>query len=307
MKERLVSVAGPTGIGKTGLAIRLAQEFGGEIVNADSRQVYHFLDIGTAKPTPEEMALVPHHLFDFVDPAENFSLGQYVQLAGSAIESIQEKDKLPLLVGGTGQYVWSILEGWQIPAVAPDTDYRQSLEKRAASGGVEELYRELIELDPAAAQKIDRRNVRRVIRALEVHHTAGFPISRLQQKQNPPFKTMIIGLTTNRKELYRRVDLRVEAMIAGGWIDEVKKLLRLGYKLDLPSLSGIGYKQVGMFLESTLSLEEAIQKIKVENHRFIRHQYAWFRLNDERIHWFDVQNSLEPEVFELVRRFIKDV
>jgi tRNA dimethylallyltransferase len=164
--NRLVAIVGPTGIGKSRLALHLAQIFNGEIVGADSRQVYRHMDIGTAKPGPEALSLVPHHLINIANPDEAFSLAQYQQLTYQAIEDIQHRHKLPFLVGGTGQYIWAVLEGWQIPRVPPDIDLRNSLEKRAAAEGIDGLYRELVELDPEVAERIDRRNVRRVIRAL---------------------------------------------------------------------------------------------------------------------------------------------
>ncbi len=290
--NRLVVIVGPTGVGKSRLAIRLARTFHGEIVNADSRQVYRDMDIGTAKPATEEMASVPHHLINIINPDESFSLAQYQERAYQAIREIQQRERLPFLVGGSGQYVRAVLEGWQTPPVPPDSEFRRSLEKTAKDKGVDSLYQELLRLDPAAARKIDPRNVRRVIRALEVHQQTSLPFSQLQKKTPPPFATFIIGLTVARKELYRRIDQRVDDMIARGFIAEVEKLLKMGYRLDLPAMSSIGYKQIGMFLKKEITLEEAVQQIKYETHRFVRHQYAWFRLNDERIHWF---NLSQPE------------
>ncbi len=300
----LVAIIGPTSTGKSTLAIELARKFGGEVVSADSRQVYRYLDIGTAKPTHDELLLVPHHLIDIIDPGDDFSLAQYQALAYQTIEEIQERDRLPLLVGGSGLYVWAVLEGWKIPEVPPDLELRRRFEERAAGGKTDELYRELIEVDPAAAQKIDRRNVRRLIRALEVIRSAGAPFSKLQGKDAPPFDILIIGLTADREELYRRVDARVDRMMEMGLVGEVKKLMEMGYNLNLPSMSGIGYKQIGMFLNSEITLEEATIKMKTETHRLVRRQYNWFRLKDKRIHWFDIQQEFEPEVLKLVAGFV---
>ena len=301
--NRLVAIVGPTGVGKSQLALRLAHNFNGELVSADSRQVYRFMNIGTAKPVPQELSLVPHHLIDIVNPDEDFSLAQYQQLAYKAIENIQRQDKLALLVGGRGLYVWSVLEGWGIPEIPPDPEFRYSLERRAVEVGKAKLYQELMQVDPVAAQRIDPRNVRRTIRALEVCRNTEIPFSQLQYKQAPPFDILIIGLTTDRAELYRRIDLRVDEMIEKGLVAEVKKLLDMGYDLNLPAMSGIGYKQIGMFLRGELTLVAATQQIKFETHRFVRHQYAWFRLKDERIHWFDIQNKVEPEITALVAKF----
>ena len=302
--NRLVAIVGPTGVGKSRLALHLAQTFNGEIVSADSRQVYRHMDIGTAKPTPRELSLVPHHLIDIVNPDENFSLSQYQQLAYEAIEDIQRRDKLALLVGGSGLYVWAVLEGWGIPEVPPDSELRHSLERKAVEVGKDKLYQELMKVDPVAAQRIDPRNVRRTIRALEVYRTTKTPSSQLQYKKAPLFDILIIGLTTDRAELYRRIDLRVDTMMKQGLVAEVKKLVAMGYDFNLPAMSGIGYKQIGMLLRDELTLASAIQQIKFETHRFARHQYGWFRLKDDRIKWFDTQGRVEPEIIALLSKFV---
>ncbi|HUV55958.1 MAG TPA: tRNA (adenosine(37)-N6)-dimethylallyltransferase MiaA [Dehalococcoidales bacterium] len=299
----LLAIVGPTGVGKSELALRLAQTFDGEIVSADSRQVYLHMDIGTAKPTREELALVPHHLINVINPDENFSLGKYHQLAYDAITDIQRRNKLALLIGGSGLYAWSVLEGWGIPQVPPDPELRRSLEQRAAKLGKDELYQELAAVDPLAAQKIDPRNVRRTIRALEVHKIAKVPFSQLQNKRSLPFNALIIGLTANREELYHRIDRRVDEMIERGLVAEVEKLMNMGYDFNLPAMSGIGYKEIGMFLRGELTLAAAIQQIKFETHRFVRHQYSWFRLKDDRIRWFDIRDSVGSKITALLTEF----
>jgi tRNA dimethylallyltransferase len=303
--NRLVAIVGPTGIGKSHLAIRLAQVFHGEIANADSRQVYRYMDIGTAKPTPEELSLISHHLIDIIDPDKSFSLAQFQALAYQTIKDIHQRRKLPLLVGGSGLYVWAVLEGWKIPAVPPDPELRKCLEEKATAMGVDELYQELIRLDPAAARKIDPRNVRRVIRALEVHQKTGGYFSQLQSKETPPFSISIIGLTADRRELYRKIDLRIDKMIEEGLVGEVEKLLNMGYDFKLPSMSSIGYKQIGLFLRGELTLAEAMQQIKFETHRFVRHQYTWFRLGDVRIRWFDIAGQPEMEIKARISEFLE--
>jgi tRNA dimethylallyltransferase len=300
----LVAIVGPTGTGKSRLALRLAQAFDGEIVSADSRQVYRYMDIGTAKPSQEEFSLVPHHLIDIVNPDEDFSLAQYQQLAYRAIEDIRKRQKLPLLVGGSGLYVWSVVDGWNIPRVAPDRQFRHDLEEKVARLGKDELYHELARIDPVVAQRIDPHNVRRMIRALEVYRGVEVPFSQLQRKTTPLFDTLIIGLTTDRAELHRRIDLRVDEMIERGLVDEVKMLVNRGYDFNLPAMSGIGYKQIGMFLRGELTLPFAIQQIKFETHRLVRHQYSWFRLKDDRIKWFDIQKEADSQIKTLVSRFI---
>jgi tRNA dimethylallyltransferase len=305
--NNLIAIVGPTGVGKSRLALQLAQSFNGEIVSADSRQVYRHMDIGTAKPGPRELSLIPHHLIDIVNPDEAFSLAEYQRLACRAIEAIIQRQRQPLLVGGSGQYVSSVVEGWGIPRVAPDPDLRQSLEERAASGGREALFHELELRDPAAAGRVDRYNIRRLVRAVEVSRAEEIQSQQRQPKKSASYNTLIIGLTMNRDELYHRIDLRVDRMIENGLVEEVKKLVAMGYRPDLPSMSGIGYRQIGLFLEDKMSLEAAIQQIKFESHRLVRQQYNWFGLKDDRIRWFDVLGRVEPQIAALVDSFISGV
>lgn len=300
----LVAIVGPTAVGKSELALYLAKTFDGEIVNADSRQVYRYMDIGTAKPSPTEQSLVRHHLIDIVNPDESFSLAIYQKLAIESVAVIQRHSRLPLLVGGSGLYVWSIVEGWKIPPVAPNPELRYSLEMRAKKEGTYALYKELQKVDPVAATKIMPNNLRRIVRALEVCQATGNCISRLWRKEPPPFPVLIIGLTTRREDLYRRIDSRVDDMIKQGLVEEVKDLMAKGYTLELPSMSGIGYKQIGMFLQGKIDLPTAIQQIKYATHRFARHQHAWFRLDDVRIHWFDISEDVQKKTSNLVEAFI---
>ncbi|MDD5288609.1 MAG: tRNA (adenosine(37)-N6)-dimethylallyltransferase MiaA [Dehalococcoidales bacterium] len=298
--NRFLAIVGPTGAGKSNLALHLAQKFHGEIINADSRQVYRHLDIGTAKPSAQERATVPHHLYDIINPDASFSLSQYQELAYHVIDEVQARERLPMLVGGSGQYVWGVLEGWQAPKVPPDKKLRESLEKIPTA----ELYQELLSIDSAAARKIDKRNVRRIIRAIEVYKQTGKPFSHLRQKTPPAYSSFIIGLTMERKELYRRLDRRVDEMIARGLVAEVENLFKASYHLDLPSLSSIGYKQIGAFLKRENTLAEAIQKIKYETHRFVRQQYTWFRLADNRIHWFDAERQTYSAIEATLNEFL---
>ncbi len=302
--SRLVAIVGPTGVGKSQLGIHLARTYSGEIVSADSRQIYRYMDIGTAKPTEKELAMVRHHLLDIINPDEDFSLARYQGLAYGAIADIERRQKLPLLVGGSGLYVWAVLEGWQIPQVPPDPELRRRLERVAATSGAGELYQELVRVDPAAAQKIDPRNVRRIVRALEVHMKTENRFSDLRRRQAPQFKILIIGLTAERAELYRRIDQRVDTMIEMGLVKEVEKLVNMGYDFNLSAMSGIGYRQIGLFLKDKLALTDAIKQIKTETHRFVRHQYAWFHLNDDRIKWFDIDKHSKQEIEATVAEFI---
>ncbi len=303
--NRLVAIVGPTAVGKSRLALSIAQTFGAEIVGADSRQVYRYMDIGTAKPGARERALVPHHLIDVVDPDEVLTLALYQEMAYRAIEDIQMRGKLPLLVGGSGLYIWAVLDGWQIPPVPPDQELRCALENRAQTEGKQALYLELERLDPVAAGEIDPRNLRRVIRALEVCWLTGKPFSQLRRCSPPPFQSLALGLTARRERLYLRIDSRIDGMIERGLVEEVRGLVERGYDLGLPSMSGIGYREIGHFLGGEVELETAIQRIKYETHRLVRHQGSWFRLKDRRIHWFDVDEEVEKPVHSLVEEFVE--
>ncbi|MCH8826111.1 MAG: tRNA (adenosine(37)-N6)-dimethylallyltransferase MiaA [Chloroflexi bacterium] len=305
MTTKLLVIVGPTGVGKTDLAIRLARALQGEIVNADSRQLYRGMDIGTAKPTPQQQAAVPHHLIDVADPDGEYSLAHFVRQAGEAIRDIgQKRGRLPILVGGTGQYVWAVLEGWQVPEVRPDPEIRARYEQMAEREGPENVFHELEKVDPVAARRIDSRNVRRVIRALEVFHGNQQQLSgevettkgrAKLRKIDPGFDTKIVGLTMPRAALYTRIDQRVDAMMRKGWLDEVKRLVGQGYNRRLPAMSGLGYGELLDHLDSKLSLEEAVAAAKSRTHKFARRQYTWFKPGDHRISWFDVSSESVAE------------
>lgn len=305
MDKKLVAIVGPTAVGKSALAVKLALKFGGGIVGADSRQVYRHLDVGTAKPTEEMLAQVPHHLLNIIEPDDNFSLAEYQALAYQKIAEIQAQQRLPILAGGSGQYVWAVLEGWQIPKVPPDPAYRTELEVTARCAP-DALYKMLLELDPQAAGRIDRRNVRRVIRALEVSRTQEIDHAGSPRRKDPAFEILIIGLTADRAELYRRIDERVERMISNGLVAEVTGLLQKGYSEDLPSLSGIGYRQISRHLRGETSLAEVIRQIKTETHRYARQQYNWFGLQDRRIQWFNIRECPQAPIEEMVARFLEE-
>lgn len=291
MRELLIAIVGPTAIGKTGLALDLAQKLNGIIVNADSRQIYQYMDIGTAKPSIAERSMVPHRLFDIIGPDEDFSIATYQEMAYKTIEDIHKQGKLPFLVGGSGQYVWGVLEGWNIPRVPPNAKIRRDLSNRAKTEGNMAIHRELEEIDPRSAKQIDPRNVRRVIRALEVYQLTGKRFSDLKVKDPPEWDILIIGLTCERTELYRRIDDRVEMMIEDGFVREVRDLLDRGYSLDLSSMSSLGYREIGKYLEGEIDLVDAIDRIKYETHRYARQQYTWFRSDDDRIHWFESRDD----------------
>ncbi len=310
MRERdqlppLVVIVGSTASGKTELAVCLAEKVGGEIVSADSRQVYRGMDIGTAKATGEEQARATHYLIDVVNPDETLGLAQYQELAYAAIAGITARGRVPLLVGGTGQYIMAVVEGWKIPRVPPDEELRRDLYRQAEVEGIEALHTRLAALDPVAAGQIDARNVRRVVRALEVCLVTGAPISQQRGKSPPPYRVLMLGLSMSRTELYQRIDERVERMMAAGLEDEVQGLVLAGYGFDLPSMSGVGYGQFAPYLEGEATLEDVVREIKRATRRFVRHQGNWFRTGDARIQWLDAMMDPCPAALELVQPFIR--
>lgn len=287
----LVAVIGPTASGKTTLAVDLAQQCDGEIVSADSRQLYRYMDIGTAKPTTAEQAAVPHHLIDVVTPDHNWTLAQYQRAAYAAIAGIHARSRVPLLVGGTGQYVTAVIEGWGIPEVAPNPVLRAELETFADEHGARALHNRLREADPDAAARIDYRNIRRVVRALEVFLETGTPITILQRKSPPPYRILQIGLTLDRAMLYTRIDARIDRMLAAGLLDEVRSLLERGYNWDCPAMSGLGYAQWRDCLAGIASEQDAVAAIRRETRAFARRQYTWFNGHDTGTRWFDIAHT----------------
>jgi tRNA dimethylallyltransferase len=302
---RLIAIVGPTAVGKTALAVQLAERFGGEVIGADSRQIYRFMDVGSAKPCAAERLRVPHHLIDIVTPDETLTLGQYKALASACIDEISNRGKLPLIVGGTGLYLKTIVEGWTIPAVAPDYAFRERLLADASAHGSAALYEKLLAVDPAAAGKVDPRNVRRVVRYLEVFHATGEPISSRQRKIEPPYDLLQIGLTLPRALLYRRIDARVDAMMSQGFLEEVRRLVDIGYDPDLPALSGFGYRQLIQHVLGRMTLADAVAETKKETRRFVRRQYAWFPLDDPNILWLNGGDGAVAQASQAVEEFVQ--
>jgi tRNA dimethylallyltransferase len=301
----VIAIVGPTATGKTALAIALARELGGEIVSADSRQVYRRLDIGTAKPTPAERALAIHHLIDYVEPDADYTLARYQGDAYRAIGDIHARGRLPLLAGGTGLYVRAVLEGLRIPVVPPHPKLRAELEQRAAIEGPAALHADLARLDHFAAERIDPRNVRRVIRALEVALVTGRAFSEAGSAEPPPWLVLKIGLTCDRPGLYARVDSRIDRQIEAGLVDEVRGLLASGYSSALPAMSSLGYREIGAFLRNETSLAYAVERMKLQTHRFIRQQYTWFRPDDTSMAWLDITTPPLASAISMSRSFLE--
>lgn len=297
----LVVIVGPTAVGKTEISIQLAERLGGEIISSDSRLFYRGMDIGTAKPSPSDLARVPHHLIDVADPDQVWSLSKFQSAAHQAIAEIHARNRLPFLVGGTGQYIKAVIEGWKVPTQAPDTAMRDVLERWAKELGPYGLHERLARLDPIAAANIDARNVRRTVRALEVILLTGKRFSEQRQRSASPYSLMMIGLQRPRPELYERVDQRIDAMIAAGFVDEVRRLLEQGYAPELPTMSAIGYREMVAFIKGEMTLEEAKTQMKRQTRRYVRQQNAWFSPKDAGIHWFDVGPSTVDEIESLIR------
>ncbi|NWG35087.1 MAG: tRNA (adenosine(37)-N6)-dimethylallyltransferase MiaA [Chloroflexi bacterium] len=303
-KLPLILLVGPTAVGKTELAIQLAERLNGEIVSADSRLFYRGMDIGTAKPTREERSRVPHHLIDIAEPDEILGLAVFQQKAREAIADIHARGKLPFLVGGTGQYVRAVTEGWKPPEVLPDKRLRNVLEEMKEERGVKWLYAGLNRLDPAAAAKIDPRNYRRTIRALEVIMTTGRKFSEQRRRGESPYQLITVGLRRPREELYRRVDERIESMFANGLVEEVRGLLAKGYSPTLPAMSAIGYRECVGVVQGLLTEEQAKVQIRRATRVYVRRQANWFKESDASIQWFRVEEGVVEEIEKNVRRLV---
>jgi len=300
--DKVLVIVGPTAVGKTTLSLYLAEHLRGEVVSADSRLFYRGMDIGTAKPTPEERARVPHHLIDIADPDETVGLARFLRLAHGAIADIHARGRLPIVAGGTGQYIRALVEGWTPPPVPPDLALRAELEEQARREGLEALRARLAALDPEAAARVDPRNPRRVVRALEIALRAGpFRPARTP----PPCDFFQVGLTMDRSALYARADARLEEMVRAGLVEEIRRLLEAGYGWNLPAMSALNYRQFRPYFEGQATLEDVLAQIRRDTRRFIRHQYNWFRLSDPRIRWFDATRTPPEEILAAVRAWLE--
>ena len=292
MKSRLICLLGPTAVGKTEIAIRLAQRLNAEIISVDSRQIYRQMDIGTAKPTPEEQRAARHHLIDCVDISEAFSVADYQSLVDVAITDIQNRDKRVLLVGGAGLYFRAIVDGL-FEGPGADPSLRKRLEEEAAQFGVDALHKRLQTCDPESAERIHPNNLVRVIRALEVYELTDTPMSELQQQWHPEkqrYPFIAFGLTMPRALLYRRIEQRVDVMLANGLIAEVESLLAAGHARDSVALQSFGYRELIAYLDGDCTYQEAISQLKQNTRRFAKRQLTWFR-KDTRIEWLDREST----------------
>lgn len=290
-KEKLVVIVGPTSVGKTELSLELADHFDGEIISGDSMQVYRSMDIGTAKATPDELERVPHHLIDIIDPAEEYSVAEFQTAATRLITEINQRGRLPLIVGGTGLYIESVTHRFQFAEADQNLELRNQLQRFADAEGVEALHRQLAEFDPLTAERLHPNDVKRVIRAIEIYQLTGYKMSDYQHRaQHSPYDLVMIGLTMERAKLYERINHRVDLMIEAGLVEEVRQLLDKGYHPSLPSMQGLGYKELVPYLYAEITLDKAINDIKQRTRHFAKRQLSWFRRMSE-INWFDLTNQ----------------
>jgi len=306
MKLPLLVLVGPTAVGKTALSVAVAQAVGAEIISGDSMQVYRGMDVGTAKITPAEMGGVPHHLIDIKDPDEDFSVAEFQARVDGLVREIHARGRLPMLVGGTGLYVRAVVEAYTFTELDPDPELRQRLRQEEEGRGPGFLHARLAEVDPVSAARLHPNDLFRIVRALEVYHLTGIPISATQTAatSQPRYDDLVIGLTMDRQQLYARIDQRVDAMLAAGWLDEVRRLLGR-YPPHLKPMEALGYRELVLYLRGMLTWQETVALIKRNTRRFAKRQFTWFR-RERRLIWLDVttptaRNQAEAEIVRLVK------
>jgi len=300
LEKPVLFIVGPTASGKTDLSIRLAEDLQTEVISSDSRYFYRRMDIGTAKPSPEEIKKIKHHMINIVDPDETISVAFFKQKVTEIIKEMHKSGKIPITVGGTGQYIHAILHNWEMPVIESDEKLRLILEGYANQNGKLKLYEFLKKIDPVAADIIDYRNLRRTIRAVEVILKTGRLFSDQRKKNASPYTRKIIGIQWDRGILYQRIDDRIDLMIERGFIEEVRALRDMGFSSNLPSMSAIGYREITDYLEGKQSLDEAIVIMKRNSREYVRRQANWFKANDPSIKWFDGEKENYSEILNYV-------
>lgn len=289
-KQNLLVIVGPTAIGKTAVSINVAKKLNGEIISADSMQIYKYMDIGTAKIKPEEMEGIPHYLIDIVYPDEEFTVADFKNYSEKYIKQINDKNKIPIVVGGSGLYLNSIVYKLKFAQIKKNESFRLKCEKLVDQYGVGYLYDRLCQVDPITSNNISPNDTKRIIRALEVYHETGKPMSYFNKnfrEKTDKYNLVMVGLNTDRAKLYSRIEKRVDKMIEEGLIEEVKNLLNMGYSRELTSMQAIGYKEIISYLYGEIDLEEAIEILKRNTRRFAKRQLTWFK-RDDRIKWIDI-------------------
>ncbi|MEG9296783.1 tRNA (adenosine(37)-N6)-dimethylallyltransferase MiaA [Mangrovibacillus sp. Mu-81] len=304
-KQKLIVLIGPTAVGKTKTSIHLAQTFNAEIISGDSMQIYKGMDIGTAKITQAEMEGIPHHLIDIKNPQESFSSAEFQQIVREKISDIHSRGKIPMIVGGTGLYIQSVIFDYQFTDAPGDAEYRSFLEEKVEETGIAPLFEQLQSIDPEAAKNIHPNNTRRVIRALEIFHVTGKTMTGYKERQSDEllYDLALIGLSMDREKLYDRINMRVDLMIENGLIEEVDSLYRSGVH-DVQSIQAIGYKEIYEYLDGKISLDRAIEKLKQNSRRYAKRQLTWFR-NKMEVRWFDMSDkTYHQKIIEEISEFI---
>lgn len=309
MNNKIIAVAGPTASGKTALSVKIAKELGGEVVSCDSMQIYKGMDIGTAKPSLEERCGVPHHMIDIISPDEKYNVVSYKRDAEAAIDDILKRGRVPVLAGGTGLYMDSVLSNTAFSENSSFSVARERLEKLFEEKGREYIFEMLEKIDPEAAEKIHPNNTRRVIRALEIYETTGKTLTQanIESKRPEKYESLVIGLMWDRETLYERINERVERMMAEGLLKEVETLRKKGMKAEYTSMQAIGYKELFEYFEGNCTLEEAKEKIKQESRRYAKRQMTWLKRN-KKINWLILQkdynlNKIYEQSFTLIKKF----
>lgn len=307
-KKPLCLIVGPTAIGKTEVSIKLAKKLNGEIISADSMQIYKYMNIGTAKIAENEKEEIPHYMIDIINPDENFTVAEYKKMALKYINNIHRKNKLPIIVGGSGLYINSIVYNLNFTKVSPNEELRKEYNKLAETYGNQYIYNKLKAIDPKSAKRINQNDTKRIIRAIEIYHSTGKPMSCYYdnfRKENDNFNIIMIGLVMNRHELYEKINNRVDMMIQNGLIQEVEHLLKMGYNENLKSMEALGYKEIIMYLKGQLTLNDATNQIKKKTRNFAKRQLTWFR-RDNRIKWINLDEfNNKNEAIEYIIKYVK--
>ena len=305
----LLVITGPTAVGKTELSLKIAEKYRGEIISADSMQIYRYMDIGTAKVEPQERRNIKHHLIDIINPDEEFSVAEYQKRVDKLILEIRERKALPILVGGTGLYIKAVVDGFLFPEMKTDDGLRHRLEDEAASNGNEYLHDRLKEIDPELAEKLHPNDLRRIIRAIEVYEKTGYTYTyfmRKQEERPSRYNTLIVGLLRDREELYSRINKRVDLMIKKGLVEELNYLFSLGYSLSMTAFQGLGYKEIIGYLDKKYSLDEAVRILKRNTRHYAKRQITWFK-REKDINWFNLsrvnQDIIYEEIIELINKW----
>jgi len=313
VKYPLLVITGPTAVGKTELSLKLAEELHGEIISADSMQIYRYMDIGTAKATAEERKRIKHYMIDIINPDETYSLADYQKEADRLIREISARGYLPIMVGGTGLYIRAVVQGFLLPEMEVNHQLRAELREMASKHGNEYLHQKLAEIDPEHARKMHPNDLRRIIRAIEIFEETGRNMSYYLEKQKntpPRYNTLKIGLNRNREELYERVNQRVDLMIKEGLVDEIKNIIKAGYNISTTALQGLGYKEIIGYLNGEYSLEEAINLLKKNTRNYAKRQITWFK-REKDLHWFNLTGKSESKVYQeimaLISRWDRDL